>query len=224
MSIDTIRVVMLMKKTANEMVMFRSARKGYDKTDVNRYIEEMNIRFLTVEEQLKGRIRELETMVSAAPVETVAPVDAEELTAARNKVEALSARVSELEAKLKEAEEAAPRELTYEETESRLGSILLRANLDADRIRNEADEEGKRRIAEAEKNADDIRLDAAVTARLMTERAKRSLSELTEEYVKSISLLSAESTEEYRRLCDELNRSLAAVRVRTEMSLRDETK
>ena len=213
------------KKTANEMVMFRNARKGYDKDDVNRYIEEMNIRFVTSEEQLRSRIRELEAALSAVPVAPV--ISEEEVAALRAENTSLREKTAALEEELKavkEADAAAPKELTYEEAESQLGSILLRANLDADRIRCEADEEGKRRIAEAEKSADDIRLDAAVTARLMTERAKRNLSELTEEYVKSISALSAESTEEYRRLCDELNRSLAAVRIRTEMSLRDEAK
>lgn len=214
------------KKTANEMMMFRNARKGYDKTDVNRYIEEMNIRFMTSEDQLRSHIRELETALSTA---SAAPtVNEEEVAALRSENTLLREKVAALEEELKVLKEtdtaAAPKELTYEEAESRLGSILLRASLDADRIRSEADEEGKRRIAEAEKSADDIRLDAAVTARMMTERAKRSLSELTDEYVKSISALSAESTEEYRRLCDELNRSLAAVRIRTEMSLRDETK
>ena len=213
-----------MKKSTSEMMMFRHSRKGYDKSDVNRYIEEMNIRFLTNEEQLKGRIRQLE---AEAEEKKPDPATEEALAAAKEENAALSSRLSELEEKLKEAEEALaaasePRELTYEETESRLGSILLKANLDADRILTEADEEGKRRIAEAEKNADGIRLDAAVSARLMTERAKRSLAELTEEYVANISALSAESTEEYRRLCDELNRSLAAVRIRTEAALREE--
>lgn len=213
------------KKTANEMVMFRNARKGYDKNDVNRYIEEMNIRFVTSEEQLRSRIRELEAALSAVPAAPT--VSEEEVAALRDENTSLREKISGLEEELKTLKEAtdaaaAPKELTYEEAESQLGSILLRANLDADRIRCEADEEGKRRIAEAEKNADDIRLDAAVTARLMTERAKRNLSELTDEYVKNISVLSAESTEEYRRLCDELNRSLAAVRIRTEMSLREE--
>ena len=49
-----------MKNTANAMVMFRNSRKGYDKNDVNRYIEDMNIRFTTAENRYISTVRMLE--------------------------------------------------------------------------------------------------------------------------------------------------------------------
>ena len=49
-----------MKSSAKEMVMFRNSRKGYDKNDVNRYIEDMNIRFTTAENRYISTVRMLE--------------------------------------------------------------------------------------------------------------------------------------------------------------------
>ena len=46
--------------------MFRNSRKGYDKNDVNRYIEDMNIRFTTAENRYVSTIRMLERDLEAA--------------------------------------------------------------------------------------------------------------------------------------------------------------
>ncbi|MBE6636360.1 MAG: hypothetical protein E7618_00990 [Ruminococcaceae bacterium] len=219
-----------MNKSKHEMLVFRNARKGYDKDDVNRYIEEMNLRFVAIEEGLKARIRELEEQLSTQQKETDVVSDAMErlsrMTEAHRCLneenEALRASLSEAEGKLAEAEarlaEAAakaeavaepvvseePKPMSYEEAGARLGHIILKANLDADRIVAEAEDEGKRRLADAARNADDIRLDAAVTARLMTERAKEKLSALTAEYMATLTAFSEQSAGEYRKLCEEL--------------------
>lgn len=202
-------------------IVFRNSRKGYDKNDVNRYIEDMNLRFATTEEELRGRIRELEAQLAAQPSAIDTEAMAERLAqlslaheTLQNEAESLRTALTEAESKLAAAEEAltkslpaedpAPKALSYEEAGSRLGNILLKANLDADRIVAEAEDEGKRRLADAEKSADGIRLDAVVTARLMTERAKEKLAALTSEYLAAVTAFSEESAGEYRKLCEEL--------------------
>ena len=80
----------------------------------------------------------------------------------------------------------------------------VKANLDAQKILSDAEEESRRKIAEAEKAADSIRFDAAVKARIMTETTRKELAALTEEYMKNLNALSVESAEEYKRLSEEL--------------------
>ena len=45
-------------------VAFRLSRRGYDRLDVNRYIEEMSLRFTASENALRSRIKELEARLS----------------------------------------------------------------------------------------------------------------------------------------------------------------
>ena len=58
-----------MKRSEKDMVLFRNSRKGYDKTDVNRYIEDMNIRFTTAENHYVSTIRMLERDLENAKAE-----------------------------------------------------------------------------------------------------------------------------------------------------------
>lgn len=209
-----------MKSSAKEMVMFRNSRKGYDKNDVNRYIEDMNIRFTTAENRYISTVRMLEQDVEKLKANAGS---AEELESTKRELEEAKAKLAEVEAELANAKnelvksqaefeeklanmpkEEPKTELSITDTESKLGSILVKANLDAQKILSDAEEESRKKIAEAEKAADGIRFDAAVSARIMTETTKKELAALTEEYVKNLNALSAESAEEYKRLSEEL--------------------
>ncbi len=201
-----------MNGSANNLIVFRKSRKGYDKEDVHRYIEEMNIRFSAAEEQAKSRIRQLEAELEVARAAAGNPADAEVLAALTEENATLKAELEALKQTAAEAPEASSEALlSYDEASRRLGDILLKANLDADRIVAEAEEEAGRQLSGAEKQADDIRLDATVAARLMTDRVKRRLTQLTGEYLDSLELLSAASAEEYRKLYDELKEKLTRV-------------
>ncbi len=209
-----------MKSSAKEMVMFRNSRKGYDKNDVNRYIEDMNIRFTTAENRYISTIRMLEQDVEKLNANVG---KAEELEAAKRELEEVKAKLAEAEAELVNTKtelekaqadfeeklanmpkEEVKTELSITDTETKLGSILVKANLDAQKILSDAEDESRRKIAEAEKAADGIRFDAAVSARIMTETTRKELAALTEEYVKNLNALSIESAEEYKRLSEEL--------------------
>ncbi len=216
-----------MNGSANTMIMFRTSRKGYDKGDVHRYIEEMNIRFAASEEKAKQQLRLLEEALNRAEAATpVADEAATEMLLQENA--ALKAELEAQKAVLAQAREEASRlakeedqVLSYNEASKRLGDILLKANLDADRIVAEAEAEATRQLSGAEKKADDIRLDAAVTARLMTERVKHRLVALTEEYVKNLEAFSRASSEEYCKFFDELKERLDAAHLEASVVLRE---
>ncbi len=215
-----------MKSSAKEMVMFRNSRKGYDKNDVNRYIEDMNIRFTTAESRYISTVRMLEQDIenlkaSAGKDEELKNVQAElealktvladkESTLEITKVELQNVRTELEEVKSRSSKPEEGFVPSISETESKLGSILVRANLDAQKILSDAEEESRRKIAEAEKAAESIRFDAAVNARMMTESTKKELTALTEEYMNSLTALSAESAGEYKRLCEELKAKFEA--------------
>ncbi len=218
-----------MNGSANNMIMFRTSRKGYNKEDVHRYIEEMNIRFAAAEEKAKQQIRRLEAERESAAEAQAPVVDEAAVQALTLENESLKAELEALKAQLADAKREIPAEakaqaeksLTYDEASKRLGDILLKANLDADRIVAEAEAEANRQLTGAEKQADDIRLDAAVTARLMTDRVKRRLTALTGEYIDSLESFSRASTEEYRKLFDELKGRLDAAHVDAAVILRE---
>lgn len=219
-----------MNGSTNNLIMFRTSRKGYDKGDVHRYIEEMNIRFAATEEKARQQIRRLEMALENAEAQAQTPVaDEAALQALRQENEVLKAELASLreqavaakEAQVAQDKPAAEVPLTYDEASKRLGDILLKANLDADRIVAEAEAEANRHLTGAEKQADDIRLDAAVTARLMTDRVKRRLTALTGEYIDSMESVSRASAEEYRKLFDELKGRLDAARVDAAVALRE---
>jgi len=84
------------------MIMFRTSRKGYDKGDVHRYIEEMNIRFASAEEKAKQQIRRLEAELEKASLGET-PVDETALQALSQENEALKAELEALRAALADA-------------------------------------------------------------------------------------------------------------------------
>ena len=228
-----------MKSSDKDMVMFRNSRKGYDKSDVNRYIEDMNIRFTTAENHYVSTIRMLERDLDAARSE---PIKAEAL---QKELEKLKEEIGELKSELARAEDglaeareqaealaekqaeyetrndAAPAtsELSVQQAESALGSIIVKANLDAQRIVAEAEAEAQRKIAEAEAKAEAIRFDAAVAARVMAENAKKELTSLTEEYMRELAALSEESAGEYRRVSEDMRARLAVAEAQAKAKL-----
>ena len=191
------------------MVAFRISRKGYDKQDVNEYIEDMSFRFTSSEAQLKARIKELEAKLELVEEDEVSKIKAEasrletENAMLKEEIKKLSDSIAEKENQ--EAEDnTASEQLEYNDISEKLGNIILKANLDAQRIVSEAELEASKQLSEAEKSANDIRLDATVSARIMAARIKEKLELLTEEYLSGLKSASEGSVREYQKLYEEL--------------------
>ncbi len=201
------------------MVAFKPSRKGYDKSDVNRYIEEMNIRFTSSEAAMTARIKELEERLASVDRGGSERIELERLM--HDNAE-LRAEIKKLTDVLAESESAKPNECDfsgnqgYREISEKLGSIILKANVDAERIVAEAEKEAAKQLSEAGKRAEEIRLDSAVSARLMTSKVKEKLIAMTEEYVSGLRAISDDSVREYRKLYEELRIKFEAIGVREE--------
>ncbi len=194
---------------AKNMVAFRNSRKGYDKTDVNRYIEEMSIRFTSKEAQLKSKIKQLEDALASCEGKEADNGELLRLETENSELHAEVERLSALLSEKSEKEESRAEDCIcecpeYRDISEKLGGIILKANLDADKIVTEAELEAEKQLSEAEKSADGIRLDAAVSARLMTSKVKEKLSIMTEEYIAGLKSVSEDSVKEYKRLYEEL--------------------
>lgn len=191
------------------MVAFRLSRRGYDRQDVNRYIEEMSIRFTASENALRNRIRELELRLSdersgdARNAETLA----EENHALREE----NRRLSEENQRLQREAGEKTDDGEFREVSEKLGEIVLRANLDADRLKNEAETEADRLISEAEAHADEVRLKSAVDARVLMSNVRTGLTGLTEKQLSALKAVSEDTVSEYEKLYKELDERFAAM-------------
>lgn len=190
------------------MVAFRLSRRGYDRQDVNRYIEEMSLRFTASENALRSRIKELEARLSGENCEK-SPV-AEKLTAENRALREENRRLAEENSRL--SEDCRPEDSAeYREISEKLGDIILKANLDADRVRNEAEAEAEKLMSEASERADAVRLKSAVDARVLLSNVRTSLGDLTEKQLSALKTVSKDTVSEYEKLYKELEERFDAM-------------
>ncbi len=190
------------------MVAFRLSRRGYDRQDVNRYIEEMSLRFTASENALRSRIKELEARLSGEDCEK-SPI-AEKLTAENRALREENRRLAEENSRL--SEDCRPEDSAeYREISEKLGDIILKANLDADRVKNEAEAEAEKLMSEASERADAVRLKSAVDARVLLSNVRTSLGDLTEKQLSALKTVSKDTVSEYEKLYKELEERFDAM-------------
>lgn len=190
------------------MVAFRLSWRGYDRQDVNRYIEEMSLRFTASENALRSRIKELEARLSGEDCEK-SPV-AEKLTAENRALREENRRLAEENSRL--SEDCRPEDSAeYREISEKLGDIILKANLDADRVKNEAEAEAEKLMSEASERADAVRLKSAVDARVLLSNVRTSLGDLTEKQLSALKTVSKDTVSEYEKLYKELEERFDAM-------------
>lgn len=190
------------------MVAFRLSRRGYDRQDVNRYIEEMSLRFTASENALRSRIKELEARLSGEDCEK-SPV-AEKLTAENRALREENRRLAEENSRL--SADCRPEDSAeYREISEKLGDIILKANLDADRVKNEAEAEAEKLLSEASERADAVRLKSAVDARVLLSNVRTSLGDLTEKQLSALKTVSKDTVSEYEKLYKELEERFDAM-------------
>lgn len=190
------------------MVAFRLSRRGYDRQDVNRYIEEMSLRFTASENALRSRIKELEARLSGENCEK--SPDAEKLTAENRALREENRRLAEENSRL--SEDCRPEDSAeYREISEKLGDIILKANLDADRVKNEAEAEAEKLMSEASERADAVRLKSAVDARVLLSNVRTSLGDLTEKQLSALKTVSKDTVSKYEKLYKELEERFDAM-------------
>lgn len=199
---------------STNMTRFRESFRGYNKDDVNSYIEQLNIRFTHREADLKAKISELEEKavndqksVSATDNNTLSSDNSKDATAE------LEARISELTTEnnrlkselenmmSKSGDETinAEKSKLYDSMSSQVGNILIVANSNADKIVTEAREESIRIRSEAVSEAEKIKSDAEKSMNELVNTLKVRLAETSERCISDYTGLIGEAS---KRFCD----------------------
>ena len=159
-----------MSKENVSMIAFRKAGSGFNREDVYKYIEDMNIRFKTEKEALNKECSRLSKEVDRLLEQNGSETEKKEQVA-DNRADAL------LE-KIKKAEEE---NLLLQTENSSLKAQLDELKSKIDSSSNKEAAETADPIASVKARADQIVSDAEVAARLLTERASSHVSEMADE-------------------------------------------
>lgn len=145
------------------MIVFRKSGKGYNKDDVNKYIEEMNIRFKSEVDSLKSEIAKLSSGADQDDLskKTGNESDAQFL-ALQNELEQLKLINKAISDENKHLNEMLQKQSDSNESSDKLNS----------------DDP----FVDVKVKADQILSDADVAARLITDRVQKHLSTMTDNY------------------------------------------
>ena len=196
----------------NKKIKFRNSMSGYNKQDVNSYIEMLSSKYYDAEADSQKKIAELEnkvnelekekaekTMIDAFELE-ILKADAEKseslIAELNNTVERLNGekdelarQIADLEAKLYEYEkmtevnsEVYEKSSKYDKVSEQIGSMIVSANARAEGI-----------VSEAE-------LKARVISNSMIDSVYEKLTEVNEKYAKEIMTKTVQMTDELRAM------------------------
>lgn len=176
---------------SNSMLRFRESFRGYNKDDVNAYIEQVNMRFSRRESDLRAQIADLQ---NRQPAPAAAPVDdgtKKRLQEAESENAKLKAELEELKNSAAGDSEKDEKSRLYDSMSSQVGNILIVANSNADKIRSDAEEDARRIKAEAELEAEKIRRDAETKMNSMIAELDGKLKSVSDNYLDSYAKLIA---------------------------------
>ncbi|MBE6671107.1 MAG: hypothetical protein E7593_02780 [Ruminococcaceae bacterium] len=196
----------------NKKIKFRNSMSGYNKQDVNSYIEMLSSKYYDAEADSQKKIAELENKVNELEKEKAEKtmIDAFELNALKSDAEKsesliaelnntverlngekdeLSKQIADLEAKLYEYEkmtevnsEVYEKSSKYDKVSEQIGSMIVSANARAEGI-----------VSEAE-------LKARVISNSMIDSVYEKLTEVNEKYAKEIMTKTVQMTDELRAM------------------------
>lgn len=158
------------------MIMFRKSGKGYNKDDVNKYIEEMNIRFKTEVDSLKSRLDKLS--YSAPSTDNISEAQISALQGELEQLKLMNKAISDENKRLNELlQKQSEKEESVSAPNSAAESVQSAEKYAPDG-KNTSDDP----FVNVKVKADQILSDADVAARLITDRVQKHLSTMTDNY------------------------------------------
>lgn len=199
---------------SNSMLRFRESFRGYNKDDVNAYIEQVNMRFSRRESDLRAQIAELQSRSQTAVGEPVECGLKEKLNAVEQENTRLKNEIAELKNSVAGDTEKDEKSKLYDSMSAQVGNILIVANSNADKIRSDAEEDAKRIKAEAELEAERIRREAEQRMSCMISELDVRLKSVSDNYLDSYSKLIIDAKEGFREITEKM-------KIRSEQLLAD---
>ena len=135
------------------MLRFRESFRGYNRDDVNAYIEQLNTSFSKKEAELRAIISDMQ-MQENNSLDEIAKTNETKLSEMNNELENTRAEVERLKAELENtksnlAAESAEKSRLYDSMTSQVGGIIIQANTNAEKIMADARVEAERILQNA---------------------------------------------------------------------------
>ena len=183
------------------MLRFRESFRGYNRDDVNAYIEQINLHFSKKEADLRAIIADLENKVN----QNANTCNNSETESLKNQVVSLKEENSSLKTELTKAKacvenEAEEKSKLYDSMSAQVGSIIIQANSNADKI-----------ITEAKIEAENIKMNASLRAKEITDEAQRKKEETIKCIEDILRTASNECISEYSEIIDGTNIRLKSI-------------
>ena len=187
------------------MLRFRESFRGYNRDDVNAYIEQLNLHFSKKEADLRALITDLEVKCNNAPAvsDNIDSIK-QELEKLKAENERLVSENNALKENLENAESKTigedEKSKLYDEMSAQVGNIIIVANSNADKI-----------IKDAETKAAEILAEATVKAEVMTAEAEAKKNEAVVFMEEKLKNASEQCLSEYTVLVSQTKDQLMSV-------------
>lgn len=199
----------------NEMLRFRESFRGYNRDDVNAYIEQLSLHFSKKEADLRVIISDLESKLNHNE-NTHTEAEFDDL---KSQLDALKSENSRLQSELDATNqcienEAEEKSKLYDSMSAQVGSIIIQANTNADKI-----------ISDAKQEAENIKTSASITSKEILDEAQRKKDETIKNINEILNTASKECVNLYSDIINDTNERLKSigdyVRSRAEAMLTD---
>ncbi len=218
-----------MNDSNQTMLRFRESFRGYNKDDVNAYIEQINLRFSRREAELNEQISRLQSACGndAAPTvqEEASHQELEALREALAKSEAereeMSLRLEKMKDKAVADSDNAEKSRLYDSMSAQVGNILIVANSNADKILSDAKGEAERIRSEAAYDAEKCRLSAQQKMDGMIRELDIKLKNVADRCLEEYKLLAAEAGMRFGEITDDMKARTSELLSSTEQRSRE---
>lgn len=161
------------------MLRFRESFRGYNRDDVNAYIEQISFVFSKKEAEYRAKIADLESKLNnAVPAEACEHSEDDwnkltsELQSLRAEAESIRAQLTELNSDNSDEDKSK----FYDSMSAQVGNIILSANSNAEKIISDAKLEAEKIKREAEEYASKARADAEAQSKELIDRASSNVA------------------------------------------------
>ena len=187
-------------------IKFRESIKGYNKSDVNDYIETLSRKLSETEQNLKRESEntaQLEAKVAELKAKAESDnADSDALKKAEMRIAELEAEAARLTAALESSSEYKTKAELYDKMSSKLGDMLLHAGDAAEAMLKNAEDEAKRINTEAE----ELKRTTSEKLRRMLEESNSVFKSMSEEALNALNTYNDET----RKTLDDIAAALKA--------------
>lgn len=195
------------------MLRFRESFRGYNRDDVNAYIEQINIHFSKKEAELRAVIADLENRtVTPTQLHTDSEYDDlnRQLISLKNENETLKNELAKAKENIENDAEEKSR--LYVSMSAQVGSIIIQANSNAEKI-----------ISEAKLEAENIKMTAALKSKEILDEAQKKKEETIRCIEETLKTASNECITEYAEIINDAGNKLTlisdSIRIKAEIML-----